>query len=473
MLLVSAILVFGFLSTSLISFFSSKSAIRSAIVDSELPLTTDNIYSEIQKDLITPVFTSSMMASDTFLRDWILEGEKSELKVTKYLSDVKERSSATTSFLVSENTHKYYYDNAPTRIIDKRNPSDAWYFKANSMEELYEIKVDSNPAFPGKLIIYVNYQIYDYKANLIGVTGVGVTVDYVHHLISGYEKRYHRGVFFVDNNGKVVISGDKAVSINSNIDALVSLQSIKNKLLQHVNTTFEHKTNGVNYLYSVRYIPELKWYLMVSKNEADAISDIRNALLINLALCALVTSLALFLTYVALKRYQMKIEYLATTDSLTGLPNRTAFEIVTPRMISDSNRSKTPITILLFDLDYFKKINDLYGHNAGDLVLKELAGHLSAQVRKADFFCRWGGEEFLVMLKNCNSVDAVGIAENFRAAIAEMVVIYHANKITVTGSFGVASIRLGEDLDHLISRADSCLYLAKEKGRNQIVVDNT
>ncbi len=100
-LFLSVILLIGFLATSFISFYVSKSSIHNAIVINELPLTADNIYSEIQKDLVRPVFTSSMMASDTFLRDWVIDGEKDESQVFKYLQDVQHKANAFTSFFVS------------------------------------------------------------------------------------------------------------------------------------------------------------------------------------------------------------------------------------------------------------------------------------------------------------------------------------------------------------------------------------
>src|SRR5690606_4814123 len=100
-LLLTVVLMTGFLATSFVSYQASKLSIRDAIIDSELPLTTDNIYSEIQKDLIRPIFISSMMASNTFLRDWVLEGEKSPEKISNYLKDVQQTYGAFVSFFVS------------------------------------------------------------------------------------------------------------------------------------------------------------------------------------------------------------------------------------------------------------------------------------------------------------------------------------------------------------------------------------
>ncbi|MBI5178262.1 MAG: GGDEF domain-containing protein, partial [Nitrospinae bacterium] len=112
-LLVSLALVSGFLVTSLASYYVSKSAMHDSIVKQALPLTSDNIYSEIQRDLLRPIFISSMMAQDTFLRDWALRGEKDVEAIVRYLTEVKNKYNTFTSFFVSERTRNYYH---PTGI---------------------------------------------------------------------------------------------------------------------------------------------------------------------------------------------------------------------------------------------------------------------------------------------------------------------------------------------------------------------
>ena len=107
--ILSLLLVSGFLITSLASYYTARSTLRSRIEQSELPLTSDNIYSEIQRDLLRPVFISSLMATDTFLRDWVLNGEHGNNQITKYLKEIKSKYNTFTSFFVSEKTRRYYY----------------------------------------------------------------------------------------------------------------------------------------------------------------------------------------------------------------------------------------------------------------------------------------------------------------------------------------------------------------------------
>ena len=479
--LLSAILVIGFLATSLISFFVSKSSIRSAVFENELPLTTDNIYSDIQKDLLKPVFVSKMMATDRFLRDWVMAGERNEAQVLHYLRDIQLNNKAFVSYFVSEATRKYYYGDGKTRVISESDTVDGWYFRFRASQHEYVLNLDTDKNTPEVYVIYVDHKMVDDAGKFIGIAGNGIALDYLKNLITTYQSRYMRNVYFVDAEGMVKLSDNKTMLLGSDIKLMTGDANFKRMIAREKDPKtefkddYEYQNKGANFLMNLRYIPELKWYLVVEKDEAEgmALNENKRTLYINLALCAAITALALLLTQGAIKRYQAQIEQLATTDKLTGLANRTAFDVAVAGMLSDSKRNKTPISIVLFDLDDFKKVNDTYGHNAGDLVLKEVACELFAHVRKADFFCRWGGEEFLVLLKNCDCRNAAKIAENYRETIANQTVAYETHQIKVTSSFGVATLHDDEEVEQLISRADRCLYKAKANGRNQVVVDNT
>ncbi len=116
------LLTAGFAVTSVTSYLSSLESIRNGIVLQELPLTADTVYSEIQKDLIRPVFVSSVMATDTFLRHWVLQGEVDQSRISQYLTDIKARFGAVTTFFVSERTHKYYYPAGVLKVVKEDEP---------------------------------------------------------------------------------------------------------------------------------------------------------------------------------------------------------------------------------------------------------------------------------------------------------------------------------------------------------------
>lgn len=461
------LLCIGFFATSIASYYVSKNAIRDAIITSELPLTADNIYSEIQKDLIRPIFISSMMASDTFVRDWVIHGEEEIDKISRYLKEVRESYGTFSSFFVSEETRNYYYSDGLLKHVDEGAPVDSWYFRVRQLEAPYEINVDPDAAHANALTIFVNYRVKDYDGNFIGVTGVGLTVDAVRALINNYQDRYQRSIYFVDPKGKIVLYGNKSQPLDSNISDHPGLRSIADKVLSKPLGTYQYTFNDEQILLNVRYIAELDWYLFVERNENDAIKDIRHTLYLNLLVCAVITGIALLLTGMAITRYQNRLELMATSDSLTRLPNRQAFDVIVTTFINDARRNGEALSMIMLDIDHFKFINDHRGHLAGDQVLIAVADSLVSNLREADFVCRWGGEEFLILLKNCDTHNAVQLGEKLRLAIEVLVIEYKNELISVTVSLGVSQWELNEPIDRLIERTDIALYQAKLAGRNR------
>jgi diguanylate cyclase len=156
----------------------------------------------------------------------------------------------------------------------------------------------------------------------------------------------------------------------------------------------------------------------------------------------------------------------ARTDSLTGLANRRAFDSELKRRISEYERTGTPVTLILLDIDFFKKFNDTHGHQVGDEVLKQVAKTLRQQAREMDVPCRYGGEEFAVILPATDAQGGCHVAERIRKAV-ENCVINHENKsLKVTCSLGVSQARPGDDPAKIVRRSDDALYKSKEAGRN-------
>ncbi len=158
-------------------------------------------------------------------------------------------------------------------------------------------------------------------------------------------------------------------------------------------------------------------------------------------------------------------------DRLTGLFNRRHMEAALNRELARSKRRGTPFVVIMIDVDHFKRFNDTYGHETGDSVLRELGGYLISQVRMEDIPCRYGGEELLLILAECNLRDGLLRAEDIRRGIQEDVtVLNNGSRLQVTASLGVAAFPLhGENPETLIASADKALYRAKNGGRNQVV----
>ncbi len=172
------------------------------------------------------------------------------------------------------------------------------------------------------------------------------------------------------------------------------------------------------------------------------------------------------------KRAELELERQATTDALTGIPNRRYFFQHGEMMFTATHEHQNGmLSGLMIDIDHFKSINDRYGHATGDIVLQEVASRLKHHLRPGDLLARYGGEEFAVLLPRTAQAGSLTIAERLRTAIAERPVATPAGAIMLTVSIGVAQAdKDTASLENLLSCADSALYQAKNAGRNQVVV---
>jgi diguanylate cyclase (GGDEF)-like protein len=160
-------------------------------------------------------------------------------------------------------------------------------------------------------------------------------------------------------------------------------------------------------------------------------------------------------------------EQLALYDPLTGLANRRCalqkLEFEKPRIL----RHNEPLSIIICDVDYFKRVNDCFGHNAGDAVLIKLAEIFTHLIRGQDMVARWGGEEFLFILPHTTAENATVVANKIHKILKEEIISFEEEAITVTVSMGITQMQANQDIDEAINSADKYLYLAKNSGRNQ------
>lgn len=309
--LLGVLLFAGFFLTSSISYLVSRDSIRTTILNDDLPLTSDNIYSEIQRDLFEPILISSLMANDTFLKDWIKQGEQDVPQLLRYLHQIQTKYGTVTSFLVSENTRNYYHAERVLKKVSEDNPVDAWFFRVRKMGKDYEINVDPDMANKDTMTIFINYRVTDRDGQFLGATGVGLTVDAVKTLMRNYHQRYHRDIFFYDRQGKLVLHslGDRAdtrrLPEHASRDAfqkiLAELASGKSGITQ--SAVDEHGAL-VNY----RYIPELDWILVVEQTTDGTAGILLKSFGWNFLICLGITVLFLSIIRITILRYQRNLE---------------------------------------------------------------------------------------------------------------------------------------------------------------------
>ncbi len=467
--LIASLLTLGFAGTGFFGFTASREALRASIADNELPVTSDTVYSEIQRDLVRPILISSMMASDTFLRDWILEGEKTPSDMVKYLGQVRSKYDAFTSFMVSDRSRIYYQSDRVLKSVSEKEDRDEWYFRVKAMEAPYEINVDRDFAHADALTVFINYRVLDYQGRFIGAAGIGINIAAIAGMTAEYRQKYGRSVYFVDKDGRIVAGapgGMDALMGNAapkSIRDVEGLSGIASSLLAAERGSFQYARGGKKWLLNVRMVSELGWRLFVEKDEDSALAGIRNAFRLNLAICAAITAIVLVLTSLTINRFQSRLERTATVDGLTGLLNRPALGILADQAFRDMKRDGSSLCLVIVDLDNFKSVNDGYGHQTGDAVLVRSTQAMRSCLRESDLACRWGGEEFLIVLRSCALAEALAIAEKIREAVASSDV----DGPSVTASLGAAERAPDEDFDGLVRRADAALYTAKNQGRNR------
>jgi len=166
-----------------------------------------------------------------------------------------------------------------------------------------------------------------------------------------------------------------------------------------------------------------------------------------------------------LERKNIELEHLSTTDTLTGVCNRLKLEEHIQQEVAKAERYNMPYSLIMLDIDYFKKVNDEHGHQVGDSVLKGFTSMIQKNVRESDIVGRWGGEEFIISCACTDHESALLLAEKLRKHIEENEC---AHNISCTASFGVSTYHQGDRLESLISRADDAMYESKSKGRNHI-----
>lgn len=165
------------------------------------------------------------------------------------------------------------------------------------------------------------------------------------------------------------------------------------------------------------------------------------------------------------KHDEKAIHILATTDSLTGIANRREFTAILVNEVARAKRYNSPLSLVMYDIDYFKRVNDSFGHDVGDYVLQELTHLVQKNIRSVDVVARWGGEEFMLLMPQVDLQAATVAAEKLRLAIDHC----HFDRVNhLTVSFGVVTFEPGDELNLLLKRADDALYQAKQNGRNRV-----
>jgi diguanylate cyclase (GGDEF)-like protein len=472
-LILSLILISGLLLSNYFNYKASQKSVRENLVNGLLPLARDNIYSEIRAKFIRPMNIASSIAYDTFVIDWAITGEGNPEKITRYLKSIRDRYDFFTTYFISSKTKRYYHYKGISKIISRNDPHDEWYFRFINSGQEYNLEIDTNQAEKNILTIFINYRVHDYNRNLIGVAGVGIKMEKVTALLRSYKDKYESVVYIVNQSGIVQAHPNDKLTEQADINKLKGLKDIAAAVLSSNQdpAMYEFKRNKEHILLSVRFIPEFKWFLFVEIDENSKMSNIMKGIAVNLIFGILTTLIVIGISIFFINHYQSQLEYMAVTDALTGANNRREFDIQFRKAVYNFNRNGIPFSIIIFDIDHFKSINDTMGHITGDTSIKAIASIAKSGMRLTDVLVRWGGDEFIIISQG-DEDSAMFVAERIRKGVEKSSFFSkheeNDNKHNITISCGVSGFRKGDTLDSILARADSALYRAKSEGRNMI-----
>lgn len=466
LIIITILLFIGFFATSFFSYKIATDLAKNELKHKSLPLSGDNVYSEIQRDLLKPNLVSSLMAQDTFMINWMLNGEKDLTQITKYLSTIKDKYNTSSSFLVSEKSKNYYYPEGILKKISPNEKRDIWFYRVKSIVDLYESNIDIDLAANDSITIFTNYKVLDFDGNFLGAAGVGLKTSHVSTLLKTYKEKYNHEIYLVNKDNKVLISSKNTKEIQKS-------NHFVNNIIDNFNkkeiSTHEYYKNGNKYILNIRFIDELNLYLCVEAEEATFTRELEKTFYINILIFTTIILIIMIFIIYYIRHHQQILKNIAKTDKLTSLDNRLNFDLIFEELFNSHRKDEKNLTVLIFDVDNFKKINDEFGHLVGDKVLIEIANIFKNTFRNSDTLVRWGGDEFVALLPRIQKEKAYKLTKELSSNINKNKVLLHLLNHPITISAGLSEKIDEKSKEELFTKADKKLYEAKQKGKNIII----
>ncbi|TCO69074.1 sensor domain-containing diguanylate cyclase [Marinisporobacter balticus] len=469
-LFISIIIVIAFITTMFINYKTYSKLITEDIKNIS-KLTGTNIYSEINNELIKPVFVSLTMANDSFLKQWLYKeqtasNKEAHLKSLKdYLKGMEVKYDYNSVFLVSDKTNNYYHYNGIHKVINENDAHDKWYYNFINSNNTYVLDVDNDEADNNILTVFVNCRIEDEKNQLMGTTGVGLKMNQLQTILKNFEKNYVLEAFLIDDQGVVQVHTDYRLIEKLNIYDDYNIGQFKDAIIANTSAieTFRFKKDGIDGYLITRYIDELGWYLVIKKDTSALRKAFTSQLATNLIAFIIVVSSVVLSTNKLIDHHRLQMTKMAITDQMTQLPNRRGFNQALNKWLKNHQSNKIGFSVLIYDIDNFKSINDKHGHVFGDSVVVSIGNYVKDFIADRGMIARWGGDEFSGIL--------YGNIEEAKECISTLIgQINNESKFSefnITISIGLTHVRDLDTVDTIISRADQGLYIAKSRGKNQ------
>ncbi|WP_044404932.1 sensor domain-containing diguanylate cyclase, partial [Rhodopseudomonas palustris] len=369
-------------------------------------------------------------------------------------------------------------DDRELKSLGAPNAAAASYFQAAiAGGEGRQFVKDAETGLAGYV---ASYPIRRENGEVIGVAMLKKSFDKLNASLQSFDRPF----FFVDGDGAVMLSNrpntlDRSlwpvrtrVTLAEQFGASGGPPMLASEITTAAWTTFDGRRG-----YVLRgAIPQSDWSMLIVSPLAGMFASRFLGIVITLQLALSTLFHFLGKQHGVRESLQMQrradlqvladnLEVKATTDPLTGLFNRAKFDLVLGHELIRAERYGTQLALIVYDIDHFKEVNDVHGHQAGDRVLVQLSEIVSCEIRKTDLLARWGGEEFVVVLPATDGMTACLVADKLGRAIAQATFDLVG---TITCSFGVSDFVVGDSVETLLARTDNALYRAKINGRNRV-----
>jgi len=420
------------------------------------------VYELVRDELLRPLYIAETFASTIDFTATMDSSEFDEAVLLRRLQDM-ERDLGLKFFVASELTRKQYFSDGTT--LDLVEGEVSWYFEAQAQDK--DFMADLGQV--GDVHLFFDVKVYGSEREFLGYVGVGMHLQEFIDTFDRYKARYGYDFLFVNDQDEIILTSlPELVVTDAYIPKLETLEWFAHEDARQGRHDSEIvQVDDEDFLISEYGIQELGWrLLLLIPLEARQAQTTRSFVIS--AVTAVVSVLLLALTIFYLMRlYKQSLEKKTEVDMLTGLPNRAFIQ----RYYDQLRRDGNSLCAIIIDLDRFKKINDTYGHEAGDRVLQAAASVFKEVLRDKDIVGRWGGEEFVMLLPATSVETGMSIAERARRRLESLTIELRESNVSITASFGVAfGPARDESLADLMDRADKVLYEAKENGRNQVML---
>ncbi len=465
-LIVAVLLFSGIFTSGFVSYILGHRSLAEHITSSTLPLVSNNIFSEIEVRVQKPITISTVMAKDSFVRNWTLNGEKKPEQLIEYLKGIHDHYAAASTFYVPNASRKYYHPDGVLKTVSREDKIDRWFFEfLENGKDIFTV-MDFDTRDNDRILIFVNARVEDGKGDFLGAIGLGLSVEGVQGLIDEYAKKFKTRITFVNTKGQIMLSSDKSYFRDSLVNT-ESVNVISEDLLNQKQSSHFYKRDGSDVYLNARFVDDFGWHLLVEQDAGPGKKVLIRNILVYVLISTIIGVAILFLMHKTIKHYQSRLIALAMTDSLTGLPNRLLGVDRTAHALATARREQHKAAILFIDLDGFKVVNDTLGHDVGDHVLKTVAERLKESIRDVDTAVRLGGDEFMAVLSGIHSNEnASKVAEKIIASLSQPMDSCQMDP-PIGASIGIAIYPdHGETAEVLLSRADDAMYEVKAAGKN-------